>query len=380
MRIALVLFLTLSLFSCSQEGEEIYYYIGSSDSKSEHSIYLGKLDPETGQTVLVDSFTGSQASSYLVLNPDHSVLYAVDRGKLDPEVNSHSVKAFQVNEADLSLQYMNSQASGGLGPCHVAMTEDGSYLFTANYGSGHFSAFPVDGDGRIRPASDVVKGEGSGPNPRRQTSPHAHFVSLIPGSDYLLVPDLGVDKVWIREFNPGTGKLGPNPNQPYLELEPGAGPRHLDFHPAKEFLYVLNELGRTLVACRYDPESGTIKILNTASTIEKGDTLPSTCAAVRVHPSGDFVYASNRGSNSSIALFNIKADGSIKFVRTFPDMPYIPRDFNITPDGKFMLVAGQRGHEIKVFRIDPETGMLSPTGGRLEVKAPANITFIDRRI
>jgi len=222
----------------------------------------------------------------------------------------------------------------------------------------------------------VVIGEGSGPVESRQKGPHAHQVMLDPEQSFLLVPDLGCDRVFIYAFDAEGGELAPNPAQAFFELAPGAGPRHLAFHPSGSFLYIVNELNSTLTACSYDGSDGTITMLNTVSTVEDTHEGMKYPAAVRVHPGGKYVYASTRGENSCISTFEIKDDGRVSRIQVMEQVPNWPRDFNLDPKGKFMLVAGERSDEIRLYKIDPRTGMLAETQAGFELPAPANILFV----
>jgi 6-phosphogluconolactonase len=371
----LIIFAGFSACRSNPAEQHLYFYVGSSQNQSGYPIHLCRLDARTGYTEVLDSFPGSQGSSYLVLSADQQFMYAVDRRISDSSTGAQSVSSFRVNENDYTLEYLNSQSSQGSGSCHIYCNADRSFLFTANYSGGSIAALPVSREGYIEPASEVIITEGSGPNRARQERSHPHYVSLDPSEKFLLVPDLGSDRVLIFRFEKSNGKLYPNPSQTFLMMEPGAGPRHLAFHPSGKYLYILNELNGTLAACSYSQESGTIREINTLSTLSENHTGSNYSAAVRVHPSGKFVYASNRGDVNSIAVFGIMDDGSVELIQVQPEIPAWPRDFNIDPSGKFLLVAGLRSHEIEVFNIEEKTGKITPSGEGIDIIAPGNITF-----
>ncbi len=240
--------------SSDQAEAAIRFYAGSSDGKVEHSIYLCELDPAAGALTVLDSFAGAVGPSYLAISPDGKTLYSVDNRSVDPENKSQSVNSFRINQEDQSLKYLNNQSSEGRGPCHVYATE--GHLFVANYSSGHATCIALLPDGRLEFSTTAVSAEGSGPNKSRQEGPHAHQVMLDPSGKYLLVPDLGTDKVMNYVLDNESGKLTPNPKQAWLELPPGAGPRHLAFHPSGKFVYVLSEMNSMLTACSFDKETG----------------------------------------------------------------------------------------------------------------------------
>ncbi len=361
------------------EPDQVLFYTGSSNGSISHPISLCKLDYKTFKISVVDSFKGSHGSSYLALSPDRQFMYAIDKTLWDTSSGEQRVSSFRINSASYGLEYLNSQSSKGQGPCHVFCNKDRSYIFTANYNSGSLAAFPLDENGEILPASDVYQGTGSGPNQQRQTSAHAHYVTLDRDENFLLSPDLGSDRVLIFKFDPSEGKLIPNPAQPFFQTAPGAGPRHLDFHPNGQYLYVINELNGTLTACSFQSSTGEVAEINTASTLPDDFIGFNGSAAVRVHPNGKFVYASNRGDLNSIAGFRILDDGSLERIQILTGVPDRPRDFNIDPSGKFMLVAGERSDDIELYLIDADTGELSSTGEKIRLNAPANILFIENQ-
>jgi 6-phosphogluconolactonase len=368
----------LSLISCSgssQEKESIKFYVGSS-GQQEHSIFLCELDAETQKFARLDSFSGAAGASYLAPSNDFTYIYAISKEISDPELKHSSLTSFEVNPETLGLSLINSRSSEGSRICHIPCSQDGKHVFAANYGSGHASALPLSKNGQIEAATAVVIGEGGGPVESRQDGPHAHQVMLDPSQSFLLVPDLGTDKVMIYAFDPSSGQLSPNPVQPFFSMAPGAGPRHLDFHPNGNFLYVVNELNSTLTACQWNSSLGKLDEINTESTVEDGHEGMKYPAAVRVHPNGDYVYASTRGENSCISVFRTDEDGSITRIQVMEQVPFWPRDFNLDPSGRFLISAGERSNDIRLYNIDQESGMLLETGSTLELPAPANILFI----
>ena len=376
---SLVALSTMILFNCmgtTEPAESIKFYVGSSNGKLSHSIFLAELDPVKETFALVDSFAGARGGSYLDLSPGEKYLFAINQENWSEESQHATVSSFVIDRASLALRPISSQSSKGSGICHIHCSEKGDYIFAANYGSGHASALPVNEKGEIAPASSVVIGEGSGPVERRQEGPHAHQVLLDPGQNFLLVPDLGTDRVMIYAFDPESGILTPNPAQAFFELAPGSGPRHLAFHPDGKSLYIVNELNSTLTACSYNSVEGTITELNTISTVEASHQGMKYPAAVRVHPNGGFVYASTRGENSCISTFEINNDRSVTRIQVMEQVPNWPRDFNVDPSGKFLLVAGERSDEIRLYHIDSETGVLSESTGMVKLPAPASILFI----
>ncbi len=357
-------------------SDPVRFYVGSGGNL-EYSIFLCELDPADGIFSVVDSFAGANGSGYLDLSPDGSTLYATSRDKADGEEGHNSVTAFKVNKADFSLELLNSRSSQGSGNCHVQVSPNGDYMFAANYGSGHATALPLEADGRIAPASSVVRGEGSGPVKSRQKGPHAHQVMMDQSGKYLLVPDLGTDKVMNYVLDAESGELTPNPDQPWLSMEPGSGPRHLVFHPSGEYVFILSELNSTVTACRFDKATGILSIINAAGIVEDDFTGAKQAAAIRVHPNGKYLYASNRDDVSSVAILGINEQGEINRLQVVDNVPYWPREINITPDGNHLLVAGGRANEIRMYRVDPQTGVLTGTDTRVHLPGPICIEFLE---
>jgi len=373
--IALLLPLLTITCTTTSTPEKILFYVGSSDGSLEQSIFLCELDYSSGQVDILDTFPGSKASSYLVLSPDKEFLYAIDGTQADPQKKNASVASFQVTGPGGGLKFMNRQSSEGRGPCHISCHPDGSHIFVANYSEGNIAVYPLQSDGSISPASDVIQHTGSGPDTRRQTHAYAHQIMPDPSGNFILATDLGTDKVYIYKFNPENGKLTPNPEQEFFKTQPGAGPRHLAFHPTKPLLFIVHELNGTLTSCKYNQKTGRMEEINTLSNLPADFTGNNYPAAVRVHPGGQYVYASNRVGHNSITVFHIQDSGAVERIQVMDNLPTHPRDFNIDPQGKFLLVAGQQGDEIETFRIDANSGRLSRTGQKVQMKAPACILF-----
>jgi 6-phosphogluconolactonase len=257
----------------------------------------------------------------------------------------------------------------------VSVHPSGRFALAAHYGSGQVAALPIGPDGRLGSASDVAQHAGQGPNASRQEGPHAHFVATDPSGRYVLACDLGIDRIMVSTLDLATGKLLPN-GLPYAQVSSGAGPRHLAFHPSGRHVYVINELDSTLSAFAFDAARGALQILQTVSTLPGGFTGPSHTAQVVVHPSGRFVYGSNRG-HDSIVIFAIDAtSGRLTLVDHASSGGKTPRNFNVDPTGTFLLVGNEASDTIVTFRVDRETGRLAMTGQTMASPAPVCIQFL----
>ncbi len=312
----------------------------------------------------------AKSPSFLALHPTKPLLYAVGEGG-GPQ--GGPVSAFTIDQRTGKLTLLNQRLSGGAGPCHVAVDGSGRFVLAANYGGGSVACFPIGDEGRIGPMSGFVQHNGSGPNHDRQAGPHAHCVALSPDNRFVFVADLGLDKIMAYRIMSPTGELRAN-DPPFAETAPGAGPRHLAFHPNRRYAYVIDELDSTVTAFRYDVRTGALQPFQTISTIPvdfKGRNAP---AEVEVHPSGRFLYGSNRG-HGSIAVFAINAEGRLTPVAYDPTPGRNVRNFAIDPTGQYLLAADQDANNVTVYRIDPATGKLTATGGPITLAAPVCVVY-----
>jgi 6-phosphogluconolactonase len=308
--------------------------------------------------------------SFLAPHPNGRFLYAVS------EESGGSVSAYAIDPASGKLTLLNKVSSQGRGPCYATVDRTGKAVLVANYNSGSFAVLPIDRDGRLREASAVIQDSGKGPNPSRQEGPHAHSLNPSPDNRFAVGADLGLDKLFIFKFNAASGELAPNEPLSFVQLKPGAGPRHFAFDPAGGFAYVTNELSSTVVAFSYNDKMGGLRELQTISTLPADFKGESTTADVQVHPSGKFLYDSNRGADS-IAVFKIDGSkGTLTAVDYTPTQGKIPRGFGIDPDGSFLIAANQESDTVVVFRIDQSSGRLNPTGQTLELGSPVCVKFV----
>jgi 6-phosphogluconolactonase len=272
------------------------------------------------------------------------------------------------------LTLLNQVASKGASPCHISHDHTGKFVLAANYTGGNLSVFPVGEDGRLGEASDFIQHQGHGPNHDRQEKSHPHWIGVSADNRFALNADLGLDKVFVYRFHASQGKSTPN-HPPFAKLPPGAGPRHLAFHPNGKYAYVIDELNSTITAFSFDAKAGKLRELQAVPTLPKDFSGESTTAEVVVHPSGKFLYGSNRG-HDSLAVFTLDtAKGILTFVEHVPVKGKIPRNFEIDPLGKRLLVANQGTDNIVEFAIDSTTGKLTPTGTELKVKRRFVLNF-----
>lgn len=339
-------------------------------------IGVFSMDAATGGLAHLQTVSGVDNPSFLALHPRGPYLYAVNESPGEGGGPPPGVSAFAVHPATGRLTLLNRRPSHGTAPCYVSLHPQGGYAFVANYGDGTLAVYPVQSDGRLGEASEVVQHAGSGPHPRRQQGPHAHSVRADPAGRFVLACDLGIDKILIYRLDVASGRLFPH-HPPFAVAPPGGGPRHIAFHPGGGYLYVNNEIDSSLTVFAYDGARGTLQARQTLSTLPAGYSGPNSTAQVAVHRSGKTVYVSNRG-HDSIAVFAVEgATGELTPLGHVPTQGKTPRNFNIDPGGRFLYAANQNSDTIVVFRIDPVTGALRPTGQVTQTPVPVCIVFRD---
>jgi len=348
---------------------EMLLYVGTYTSGGGEGIYRYRLDLTDGSLTHAGTTRGVVEPSYLTLAPGRRILYAVNEVEDFEGARSGSVSAFAVDQRTGDLRLLNRRASKGGAPCYITTADSGRFVLVANYSGGNIAVLPVLGDGSLGEAVDVEQYTGSGPDRGRQEAPHAHCIVLDRANRFAYSCDLGTDRVMVYRFERRTGRLTPN-TQPWVAAKPGAGPRHLTFHPGRRFAYVLNELDSTLTAYSQSAVRGTLKELQTLSTLPRGFGGANTGADLHVTPDGRFLYSSNRG-HDHLACFRVDArTGTLTLVGHTPTGGKTPRNFTIDPSGRLLLVANQKSDNIVTFRLDPRTGALEPTGRTARVPAP----------
>ncbi|MBZ0291626.1 MAG: lactonase family protein [Anaerolineae bacterium] len=351
-------------------------YIGTYTtlSGSDDGIYVNWLSLRTGELRLASTVKGVSNPSYLAVDPSNHYLYAVSESSGSGDDVSGAVSAYALDQQSGELTFLNQQSSMGNGPCHVSVDQTGRWVMVANYNSGSIAIYPVLADGQLGEASDFIQHVGSSVNSHRQEGPHAHFIGTDPTNNLVLAVDLGLDKVMIYQLDKETGKLSPH-DPPWLTTPPGAGPRHFAFHPDGKHLFVINELDSTIISFAYDAADGSFRELGIVSTLPASFDGESTCAAVKVAPSGKFVYGSNRG-HDSIAIFEFN-DGTLIPRGYASTEGQTPRDFAIDPTGSFLLAANQDTNTVVTFRIDSLTGQLRPNGQIASISAPVCVKILE---
>lgn len=356
----LLAFASCLLSSACATAKDSRVYFGTSESKG---VYYADLNSETGELSSPELALEIGRPGFLAIHPNKQFLYSTTHG--GALGRSGGVAATKIN-ADGTLTLLNRQATDGRGACHVSIDKTGQCVMLAYYGNGSVASFRILDDGSLSDAKSYFQHEGSGDNPKRQQGPHAHSIFPNPENTHAYAPDLGIDKIMIYKLDPAEGLLSPNG---FAEVPGGSrGPRHMKWNAEGTIAYVLNELDLTLSVFKA-VEDGQMKLLKTVPVMPKdADKSGMTCAEIRIHPNGRFIYTSNRDKTDlkrdSITVFKCHEDGLDRLDTVYSEV-WFPRNFNIDPSGKWLLVGGQRSHNIAIFKIDPKTGLIDFTGAKI---------------
>ena len=359
-----------------QANETLTMFVGTYTRAPSKGIYAYRFQPVSGEvTPLGDAglVAETENPSFLAVHPTQRFLYAVNEISTYEGKAAGSVSAFAINSATGALTLLNRVSSRGGGPCYLEIDRSGRWLFVANYGGGSVAAFPVQADGKLGEASAFFQHEGRSVNAARQSGPHGHATVVSPDNRFVLAADLGLDRIVTYRLDPEKGGLSPA-EPPFSAIKPGSGPRHLAFRPDGKFAYVLNELQSSVGAYTYDAGRGSLAELQSVSTLPEGFGADNSGAEIATHPTGRFLYASNRG-HDSIAIFRIDAArGTLTPAGHVSTQGKTPRGFGIDPAGRFLVAGNQDSGTVVIFRIDAQSGGLTPTG-TLRIGSPVNVVF-----
>ena len=367
MKTLLCTFLVCALAATAFSADTPFYIGTYTKPGKSQGVYVSKLNTDTGKLGPVELAGEAKSPSFLALSPGNKFLYA------SIEAGGGAVQAFAVRP-DGKLTALNQQGTGGDGACHVWVDTTGNNVLAANYGGGSIAGFRVKDDGSLGERSAFVQFTGTGPDKRRQEKPHGHAIYTDAANKFVYACDLGTDNVWIFRFDAAKGTLTPT-DPPAGKVPPGAGPRHFAIHPNGQFAYANNEMALSVTAFARNGETGALTALQTIPTLPEGiPTAGVSTAEIFCHPTGKWLYVSNRG-HDTIAVYSIAANGKLTRVENAPAQVKVPRGFGIDPTGKWLITGGQDDDRIAVLKIDPETGKLTSTGENAAVGAPVCIVF-----
>lgn len=357
-----------ALIGAETRAAEQLVLIGTYSQRGSEGIYAARLDLDSGKLSEPKALAQARNPSFLALHPGGKFLYAVNEVGMDKGKPAGAITAYAFDREKPALLELNSEPTQGTSPCHLAVDASASTVVAANYSSGNAAVFPLAPDGLLRPAAQVLQHEGKGPNKGRQEAPHAHGVTFSPANDHVFITDLGIDRVVGYRFDAKSSRAERS-DAATAAVAAGSGARHFVFHPDGKTGYAVNEMDGTVTTFAWDAAKGVLQAKHVTPGLPPDFSGKNGAAEIAVHPSGKFLYSSNRG-HDSIAVFALGADGKPVPVQHQPTGGRTPRGFAVEPSGRFLLCANMDTDNLVVFRIDAETGRLSPVGSEIKVPAP----------
>jgi len=353
-------------------GGEIVF-VGSYASADVPGIHVVSVDGSCSEIRLDSSFSGVDNPSFLTVHPSGGYLFAVSETGIESDGTGGAVHSFQIDRdaGELDLVALNQRSTGGDHPCHLSIDRDGRWLAVSNYGSGSAAVFAIEPDGNLGEMASSVRHRGAGPVTARQQGPHAHSAIFTPDDQFMVVADLGIDRLVVYGFDATSGALIRHDE---IATAPGAGPRHIHFHPAGDHLFAVNELDNTITVYDYETGSGRLRAVQTLSTLRPG-TQGSIAAAIRIDRSGSRVYVSNRGDDS-VAVYEFDRGSGLTLLDISPCGGAWPRDFGLIGDGSHMLVANQHSGTVVLLPVSAGGRQIGTAGGRCEISQPTCIALV----
>ncbi|WP_295650773.1 lactonase family protein [uncultured Mucilaginibacter sp.] len=368
----LILLLALPTLLQAQTKAKIYdLLIGTYTTGKSEGIYVYQFNATTGKAIYLNKVTGVNNPSYLTVSTNRKFVYSVNEVGTE---RTGSVSSFSFEPKSGELKLLNKQPSNGAGPCYIMADKANKNVFVANYAGGSLTVLPIKADGSLAEPSQTIQDEGTGVDKDRQEKAHVHTAALSPDEKFLFYTDLGTDKLNICDYDPSAAKPLQPATTPFIMVKPGNGPRHIAIAPNKKFLYLIQEMGAAITAYQY--ADGKLNAIQTVSLIADGFKGKVGAADIHISPDGKFLYSTNRGDANEIEVFKInQINGKLTFVQRTSSLGKTPRNFNIDPTGKFLLVANQNSDDIYVFSINKTTGKLTYTNQKLEIGNPSCLKF-----
>jgi 6-phosphogluconolactonase len=370
----ILFFLVIGCGSDKISNRREIMYVGTFDERNSQGIYAFDFNRDSVSFKLLQTIPDQKSPSFLEIHPSKRFLYAVNRSFFVKGKEWGTVSAFSVDTVTGMLTLINEQSSYGRGPCHITFDKSGKFAFVSNYNDGNLVVYAVNHDGSVSDSLQLVQHYGKGVNPDRQECAHVHSATISPDNRFLYVADLGIDKVMIYKLDSVSGLLEPAVI-PFAEVEPGSGPRHFEIHPNGRIAYLAEELSSATCVFNRDPAQGSLTQIQRISSIPAGFKEQNTNADIHTDPDGKFLYVSNRGHNS-LAIYAIDKNGllsSIGYQSTLGDRP---RNFLIDHSGRLLFVANRNSDQIKVFKINSESGLLKFSGTTVEVPGAVCIKML----
>lgn len=348
-------------------------FISAFEPAGKAAVHAYRLDLNSGALELLERTTDVEHPFFLALSPDGKRLYSIHAKQFSGKEDEF-VAAYELIGRTGKLKLLNRQSARGTAACYLDVDATGKTVLVANYTSGSVASLPIAADGSLGPAASFFQHVGSSVNPDRQKEPHAHCFVVSPDNRFAYAADLGLDQILAYKLDPAAGKIAPAA-QPFVRTPPGAGPRHLTFHPKLPQMYVINELLNSITRFDYLPESGMLIERQTLSTLPSDFTGVSYCADLKITPDGRFLYGTNRG-HDSLAVYRLDDAGAMTLVEIVPSLGKGPQNLLIAPGGRLLLCANMPGQNVAVFRIDATTGKLTSVGAPVEMPTPSCIRLL----
>ena len=376
MRCPLIPILVVAMLSHTIQitnADEPLVFVSSFAAGEKGAINAYQLEPTTGALKPVHRTGDVENPFFLAVSHDQKFLYSIHAktfGGKEPE----QVAAYAIEGRTGRLKLLNRQSTRGTASCYLDVDSTGKSVLVANYSTGNIASLPVREDGSLGEAASFFQHSGSSVDPARQKGPYAHCIVVSPDNRFALAADLGLDQVLSYRLDASTAKLSPN-TPPFVKMPPGAGPRHLTFHPNGRHVYVINELKSSVTLFDYVAESGTLIERQTISTLPTDFADTSHFADLKITPNGQFLYGTNRG-HDSIAAYRIGDDGRLTLIGIELSLGKGPQNLLIAPGGELLLCANMPGNNVAVFRIDPLTGGLTSAGQPISIPSPSCIRVV----
>lgn len=357
-----------------QRAREILY-VGTFSVRGSEGIYVFEFDRLKTRLKLIQTVQTPESPSFLEIHPSGKYLYSVNRGGVEEMKSSGSVSAFSIDPKTGKLTLLNERPSYGSNPCHVSFDRTGSWAFVSNYSEGNFVVFPVFDDGLVGSSADSRKHLGSSVNAERQQKPYVHSAFISPDNRFVIVSDLGTDKIHSYKFDTSDGRITPA-EVPFIAVKPGCGPRHFVFHPTGKFAYSAEELTSTVAAFTYNKDNGSLKVIHDSiRSLPPTFTGVNTAADIHIDGQGKYLYLSNRG-HDAIEIFLILKTGDLKLIGHQSTQGKTPRNFIIDRRNEYLFAANQDSDNIVLFKLDARTGKLKYTGKQQKVPSPVCLKLL----
>lgn len=366
----LILYLGLVMISLKAQPSKEIVYAGTFSVRGSEGIYVYAFERSSGTLQLIQTVNTLESPTFLAVHPSGRFLYSVNRGAAPGHKNSGSVSAWSIDQGSGKLTLLNHKPSYGNGPCHISTDQTGKLVFISNYVEGNLVVFPLSADGSLGECADSIRFTGKGTHKERQEKPHIHSATPSPDNRFLLVADLGTDRIYSFEINLNSGHLTPA-QKPYTEVKPGSGPRHFTFHPDGKHAYLAEELTSSVASFSWQKKTGKLELTeDQVLALPPGFNGVNSSADIHTDASGKFLMMSNRG-HESISLYAIEKNGKIKLLKTVNTEGQKPRNFLVDEKNEFVLVANQDTDNMVLFKWRVKEGELTSAG--LQVKVPSPV-------